>query len=220
MNYAELVERIKGYTENDFPDTAGSGGLSSTEQIDTFIKQAEQRIYNAVQLLELRKNVTGNCTTGNMYLSVPSDWLANFSLAVIDPDTNEYEYLLNKDVNFIRQAFPFPASSGKPTHYAMFDENSYILGPTPDDNYELELHYFYYPPSIVTAGTSWLGDNFDSTLLYGSLLEAYTFMKGEQDVMGQYQKRYDDAMVLLKQLGEGKNRQDMYRTPQVRYPVR
>ena len=220
MNYAELVERIKGYTENDFPDTAGSGGLSSTEQIDTFIKQAEQRIYNTVQLLELRKNVTGNCTSGNKYLSVPSDWLANFSLAVIDPVTNEYEYLLNKDVNYIRQAFPFPASSGKPTHYAMFDENSYILGPTPDANYAMELHYFYYPPSIVEAGTSWLGDNFDSTLLYGSLLEAYTFMKGEQDVMQDYQKRYDEAMAMLKQLAEGKNRQDMYRTQQVRYPVR
>lgn len=220
MNYSELVERIKAYTENDFPDTVGSGGLTSTEQIDTFIKQAEQRIFNMVQLLELRKNVTGNCTTGNKYLSVPSDWLANFSLAVIDPVTNEYEYLLNKDVNYIRQAFPFPASSGKPTHYAMFDQNSYILGPTPDDDYEVELHYFYYPPSIVTAGTSWLGDNFDSALLYGSLLEAYTFMKGEQDVLQGYQKRYDEAMAMLKQLGEGKNRQDMYRTPQVRYPVR
>jgi hypothetical protein len=227
MNYQQLFETIKGYTENDFPDTswtdsAGTGSvtLTSTEQINTFIEQAEQRIFNTVQLLELRKNVTGNCTANNKYLSVPSDWLANFSLAVIDPVTGEYEYLLNKDVNFIRQSFPFPSTIGKPTHYAMFDQNSYILGPTPDDDYEMELHYFFYPQSIVTAGTSWLGDNFDSVLLYGALLEAYTFMKGESDVIQGYQKRYDDAMVLLKQLAEGKNRQDMYRTPQVRYPVR
>jgi len=220
VNYAALVDSIKAYTENDFPDTAGSGGLTSTEQIDTFIREAEQRVYNTVQLLDLRKNVTGTTTQGNKYLSVPSDWLANFSLAVIDPETDEYEYLLNKDVNYIREAFPYPASTGKPTHYAMFDENSYLLGPTPDAAYTMELHYFYYPESIVTAGTSWLGDNFDSVLLYGSLLEAYTFMKGEQDVLAMYQKRYDEAMVLLKQLAEGKNRQDMYRTPQVRYPVK
>jgi hypothetical protein len=220
MNYATLVSTIKAYTENDFPDTAGSGGLTSDEQIDTFIQQAETRIYNNVQLLDLRKNVTGNATSGNMYLSVPSDWLANFSLAVIDPVTGGYDYLLNKDVNYIREAFPYPASTGKPTHYAMFDQNSYILGPTPDDNYDMELHYFYYPQSIVTAGTSWLGDNFSTVLLYGSLLEAYTFMKGEQDVLAQYQKRYDEALAQLKELGEGKNRQDMYRTQQVRYPVR
>lgn len=227
MNYAQLFETIKGYVENDFPntswtDSAGSGTvtLTSTEQINTFIQQAEQRVFNIVQLLDLRKNVTGNCTNGNKYLSVPSDWLANFSMAVVDPVTGDYEYLLNKDVSFIRQSFPNPADTGKPTHYAYFDQNSYILGPTPDDDYEIELHYFYYPPSIVTAGTSWLGDNFDSVLLYGSLLEAYTFMKGEQDVIQEYQKRYDEALSMLKMLGEGKNRQDMYRTQQARYPVR
>lgn len=220
MNYAQLVEAIKGYTENDFPDTAGSGGLTSTEQINIFIVNAEERVFNSVQLLDLRKNVTGNVTTGNKYLSVPSDWLANFSLAVIDPVTGEYEYLLNKDVSYIRAAYPSPTDLGKPLYYAFFDVNSYILGPTPDANYEMELHYFYYPQSIVEAGTSWLGDNFESVLLYGSLLEAYTFMKGEADVIGEYQKRYDDALAMLKQLGEGKNRQDMYRTPQVRYPVR
>jgi hypothetical protein len=219
MNYAALVSAIKAYTENDFPDTAGSGGLTSTEQIDTFIQEAEQRIFNSVQLLDLRKNVTGNVTSGNKYLSVPSDWLANFSLAVIDASGN-YSYLLDKDVNFIRESFPNPSDTGLPTHYAFFDENSYILGPTPDSSYAMELHYFYYPQSIVTAGTTWLGDNFDSVLLYGSLLEAYTFMKGEQDVIAGYQKRYDEALAMLKQLGEGKNRQDMYRTPQVRYPVR
>jgi len=224
MNDAELFETIKGYVENDFPNTSwtGSNGttvtLTSTEQINTFIEQAEQRIFNTVQLLDLRKNVTGNMTSGNKYLSVPSDWLANFSMAVIDA-TGRYEYLLNKDVSYIRQSFPNPSTTGIPTHYAYFDENSYILGPTPDANYAVELHYFYYPESIVTAGTTWLGDNFDSVLLYGSLLEAYTFMKGEQDVIAEYQKRYDGAMGMLKQLGEGKNRQDMYRTPQVRYPV-
>ena len=131
-----------------------------------------------------------------------------------------YEYLLNKDVNFIRQAYPNPNDTGIPAYYAYFDQNSFILGPTPDDDYEVELHYFYYPESIVDAGTSWLGDNFDSALLYGSLLEAYTFMKGEQDVLAEYQKRYDEEMAMLKQLGEGKNRQDMYRSGQVRYPVR
>jgi len=220
VNYATLVETIQAYTENDFPDTAGSGGLTSAEQIATFVGQAEQRIYNTVQLLELRKNVTGNATATNMYLSVPSDWLANFSLAVIDPTSGAYDYLLNKDVNYIREAFPYPATTGKPTHYAMFDQNSYLLGPTPDASYNMELHYFYYPQSIVTAGTSWIGDNFDSVLLYGSLLEAYTFMKGEQDVLGGYQKRYDEALGLLKMLSEGKNRQDMYRTQQVRYPVK
>jgi len=225
MNYAALFETIKGYVENDFPDTAWGGPagptvtLTSKEQIDTFIQQAEQRIFNTVQLLDLRKNVTGSCTTGNKYLSVPTDWLANFSLAVIDASGN-YEYLLNKDVNYIRAAFPNPANTGQPTHYAYFDENSYILGPTPNANYSVELHYFYYPPSIVTAGTSWLGDNFDSVLLYGSLLEAYTFMKGEADIIAGYQKRYDEAMDMLKQLGEGKNRADMYRSGQARYPVR
>ena len=226
MNYAQLFEAIKGYVENDFPntswtDSAGTGTVTftSTEQINTFIVNAEERIFNAVQLLDLRKNVTGNCTAGNKYLSVPSDWLANFSLAVIDGDGN-YEYLLNKDVSYIRQAFPNPNAEGLPSHYAYFDENSYILGPTPDDNYEVELHYFYYPPSITTASTSWLGDNFESVLLYGSLLEAYTFMKGEQDVIAGYQKRYDEALALLKQLAEGKNREDMYRSGQVRYPVR
>lgn len=226
MNYAQLFETIKGYVENDFPDTSwtdsagtGTATLTSTEQIDTFIRQAEQRVFNAVQLLDFRKSVLDTCTASDKYLSVPSDWLSTFSIAVIDASGN-YEYLLNKDVNFIRQAYPNPNDTGLPYCYAYFDQNSFILGPTPDDDYGVELHYFYYPESIVDAGTSWLGDNFDSVLLYGSLLEAYTFMKGEEDVMAQYQKRYDEAMTLLKQLGEGKNRQDMYRSGQVRYPVR
>lgn len=210
MNYTQLVNEIQSYTENQF----------QTADIDTFIQQAEQRIYNAVQLPALRKNVTGTLTAGNKYLATPSDWLSTFSLAVINAN-NEYLYLLNKDVNFIRQSFPDTDSDfyGEPQYYAVFDNNTFIVGPTPDANYAAELHYFYYPQSIVTAGNTWLGDNFSSALLYGSLLEAYTYMKGEQDVINQYQKRYDEAMILLKQLGDGKNRQDAYRSGQVRYPV-
>jgi len=220
VDYTTIFNTIKSYTENDFPETTETGGQTSAEQINTFIRQAEQRIFNSVQLLALRKNVVGTCSESNKYLAVPSDWLANFSLASIDPTTGEYQYLLNKDVNYIREAFPGPSDTGRPTHYAMFDSASYILGPTPDQDYQIELHYFYYPPSIVDASTSWLGNNFDSVLLYGALLEAYTFMKGEADIIAGYQKRYDEALMLLKQLGEGKDRQDMYRTQQVRYPVR
>ena len=210
MNYTELVATIQDYTENQF----------TTDMVDTFIQQAEQRIYNTVQLPALRKNVTGTTTSGTKYLTIPPDWLSTFSLAIINSD-NEYLYLLNKDVNFIRQSYPDTDSDfyGEPEYYAVFDQNSFILGPTPDASYGVELHYFYYPTSIVTAGTTWLGDNFSSVLLYGSLLEAYTYMKGEQDVINQYQKRYDEALILLKQLGDAKNRMDAYRDGQVRYPV-
>jgi len=211
MNYAQLVTEIQDYTENTF----------QTVDINTFIQQAEQRIYNTVQLPALRKNVTGNCTAGNKYLDTPTDWLSTFSIAIIN-SSNEYLYLLNKDVNFIRESYKDTDSTfyGEPEYYAVFDNNSFILGPTPDQNYAVELHYFYYPTSIVTAGTSWLGNNFDSVLLYGSLLEAYTYMKGEADVIAEYQKRYDEALGLLKQLGDGKNRQDSYRSGQVRDAVR
>jgi hypothetical protein len=225
MNYATLFQTIQAYCENDFPDTVVATTTATTtdfltkSQIDTFIQQAEQRVFNSVQIPDLRKNVTGNCTSGNKYLSVPTDWLANFSLSVIDGDGVQH-FLLNKDVEYIREAFPNPNTGGMPTHYAIFDQNSYILGPTPDSNYNMELHYFYYPTSIVTAGTTWLGNRFDSVLLYGSLLEAYTFMKGEQDVQNTYISRYNEALAMLKQLGEGKNRQDMYRTEQARYPVK
>ena len=206
-----MVNEIQSYTENTF----------QTVDINTFITQAEQRIYNSVQLPALRKNVTGSLTAGNKYLAIPTNWLSTFSLAVINAN-NEYLYLLNKDVNFIRQSFPDTDSDfyGEPQYYAVFDNSAFIVGPTPDASYDVELHYFYYPESITTAGTSWLGDNFSSVLLYGSLLEAYQYMKGEQDVMAGYQKRYDDAMILLKQLGDGRDRQDAYRSGQVRYPVR
>ena len=212
MNYTELVNEIQSYTENQF----------QTSDINTFITQAEQRIYNTVQLPALRKNVTGTTTTGNKYLSMPLDWLATFSMAVINAN-NEYLYLLNKDVNFIRQSFPDTDSDfyGEPQYYAVFDQNTFILGPTPDADYSVELHYFYYPESITTVvgGQTWLGDNFSSTLLYGSLLEAYTYMKGEKDVIDNYRNRYDEAMLLLKQLSDGKDRMDAYRSGQVRYPV-
>jgi hypothetical protein len=219
MNYTQLTAAIKGYAENDFPNTVGS--FTSADQIATFVKMAEQRVYNMVQLPALRKNVTGNMTSGNKYLACPSDWLATFSLAVIN-SANEYKYLLNKDVNFIRESYPDTDAAfyGQPEYYAQFDQNTFILGPTPDANYAAELHYFYYPTSIVDAGTSWLGDNFDSVLLYGSLLEAASFMKSDPDTISFYKQRYDEAMAELKQLGDGKNRQDAYRSGQVRYPVK
>ena len=216
MNYSALASAIKGYAENEFLITAGS--FSSTDQINTFIQQAERRIYNMVQIPALRKNVTGALTASNQYLTLPLDWLADYSLAVILPAGN-YEYMLNKDVNFIREAFPFPAVSGTPTHYAIFDANTLIVGPTPNAAYSVELHYFYYPESIVTANNTWLGDNFDSVLLYGSLLEAAAFMKSEADTITNYTNRYNEAMAQLKQLGDGKNRQDAYRSGQARYPV-
>lgn len=208
MNYTQLVAEIQSYTENQF----------QTTDVNTFIEQAEQRIYNSVQFPAIRKNVTGTLTVNNKYLTCPPDWLATFSIAVIDGSGN-YKYLLDKDVNFIRASYPQPTDTSLPEYYALFDQNTFILGPTPDANYNVELHYYYYPESIVTAGTTWLGDNFDSTLLYGALLEAYTYMKGEADVLAGYQKRYDDAMFLLKQLGDGKNRRDAYRNGQVRVPV-
>jgi hypothetical protein len=219
MNYTQLTSAIKGYAENDFPATAGS--FTSADQIATFVENAEERIYNSVQLPALRKNVTGTTTAGNKYLACPSDWLATFSMAVINAN-NEYMFLLNKDVNFIREAFPDTDAAfyGEPEYYAQFDQNTFILGPTPDANYAVELHYFYYPQSIVTAGTSWLGDNFESALLYGSLLEAASFMKSESDVIANYEKRYNEAMTLLKQLADGKNRRDAYRSGQVRDQVR
>jgi hypothetical protein len=238
MNYSALFEAIKGFVENDFPDgqytnAAGTGttNFTSTEQINLFIRQAEERIYNTIQFPSLRKNVTGATTPSNKYLSAPPDFLAVYSLAVVAPDGG-YEYLLNKDVNYIRQAYPDPTDTGIPRYYALFgpattndpvptitNELSFILGPTPNSNYSVELHYFYYPESIVTAGSSWLGDNFDAVLLYGALVEAYTYMKGEADVLANYQKRYDEALLLAKRLGDGMERRDAYRSGQTRFPV-
>lgn len=210
MTYTELKAAINSYSENSF----------DTTDIDTFIQQAEQRIFNTVQLPDLRRNQVGNTTSGNKYLTTPSDWLSTYSLAVVDSN-NEYTYLINKDVNFIRESFPDTDSAfyGKPEYYAIFDDNTFILGPTPDQNYTVELHYFYYPTSIVTAGTSWLGDNFDTALFYGSLLEAATYLKAEPDTIANYNQRYMDAISMLKQLGDGKDRRDAYRSGQARYEV-
>ena len=278
MTYAQLVAAVVDYTQNTFDTTT----------INTLIKQAEQRIYNTVQIANLRKNVTGVLSTGNKYLACPEDFLSTYSLAIYPYNattatgtagqktivvasttgiaagqqvtgsnigTNaivrsisgttitltvansgtvngavvfqgDYLYLLDKDVNFIREVYPNPNSTAEPKYYAIFgpqssdvNELSFILGPTPNRTYKAELHYYYYPESIVTAGTSWLGDNFDSTLLYGSLVEAYTFMKGEQDMMALYDTKYKEAMALLKNLGDGKQRADTYRDGQVKVKV-
>jgi hypothetical protein len=288
MNYTQLVSQINAYTENQFGDDS-----TGSPEVDTFIKQAEQRIYNTIEFPSLRKNVTGITIGGNKYLSAPTDFLAVFSMAIypyasttgtkitnttmqvasavgiivgsyvsgtgITSGTTvtavngttitvslslsgftsgavvfegDYEYLLNKDVNFIRSAFPNPNDQDIPQYYAVFgptttnavppvitNELSFILGPTPDDAYGIELHYYYYPESIVTAQTTWLGDNFDSVLLYGTLLEAYTYLKGEPDVYAAYQKRYDEAVVLAKRLGDGMERGDAYRDGQIKQKV-
>ena len=234
MNYTELFNTIQTYTENQFPDTylASGSPVSATTQINTFITQAEQRIYNSVQFPSLRKNVTGVTSTGNKYLSCPGDFLSVFSLAVETVDGQEF--LLNKDVNFIRQAYPKATDTALPKYYALFgpttsndpspvitNELSFILGPTPDAIYSVELHYYYYPVSITTAasGQTWLGDNFDSVLLYGSLVEAYTFMKGEPDMITLYNQKYMEALAMAKRLGDGLERSDAYRSGQFRMPA-
>jgi hypothetical protein len=234
MNYAQLSAQIQAYLENTFPDTLTWDGqtVSSKDQIDTFIKQAEQRIFNTVQFPSIRKNVTGTLTINNKYLSSPSDFLSVYSMAVIDA-TGRYEYLLNKDVNFIRQAYPDPTSTGIPKYYALFgptttnntppvitNELSFMVGPTPDAAYSVELHYYHYPVSIVEAGTTWLGDNFDSVLLYGALVEAAIFMKIDAQTEGLVlDTKYKEALALAKRLGDGLERQDAYRSGQYRQAV-
>jgi hypothetical protein len=218
MTYNELVTAVQDYCENVF----------STVDMNTFIRQAEQRIYNVAQPANQRKNVTGTLTAGNKYLGCPVDFLSVFSLAIYPAAGGAYEYLLDKDVNFIRQAYPNPATTGKPKHYAIFgpqtndeDELSFMVGPTPDVAYNAELHYYAYPESIVDAadGRTWLGDNFDSVLLYGTMNEALTYMKGEPDMIKLYQDRYVQAVALYKNLADGKQRTDAYRTGQTRTQV-
>jgi hypothetical protein len=233
MNYTELSAQIQAFTENTFPEAflASGGTVSSADQIAQFVQLAEQRIYNTVQFPSIRKNVTGTLTINNKYLSSPSDFLSVYSMAVVDA-TGRYEYLLNKDVNFIRQAYPNPTSTGIPKYYALFgptttnntppvitNELSFMVGPTPDAAYTVELHYYHYPESIVTAGTTWLGDNFDSVLLYGALVEAGIFMKAEAETLVVYQKKYEDALAQAKRLGDGMERQDAYRSGQYRQAV-
>ena len=226
MNYTTLFQTIKNYCENEFPSTTftGTDGTTtvttlSNTQVNTFITETETRIYNAVNIPTLRKNVTGTLTTGNQYLSLPTDWLAAYSVAVFTSDyATPYTYLINKDVNFIREAYPTPTATGTPKYYALFGTQytnvnalSYLLGPTPDQAYSVEMHYFYYPESITTAGTSWLGNNYDPILLYGSLLEAVIFMKGEQDIIAMYKAKYDEAMLEFRRLCDGLERGDAYR---------
>jgi hypothetical protein len=234
MNYAQLSANIQAYLENTFPDTLtwDNQTVTSKDQIDTFIKQAEQRIFNTVQFPSIRKNVTGTLTINNKYLSSPGDFLSVYSMAVIDA-TGRYEYLLNKDVNFIRQAYPNPTSTGIPQYYALFgptttnndppvitNELSFMVGPTPDAAYSVELHYFFMPTSIVDAGTTWLGDNFDTVLLYGSLVEAAIFMKIDAQTEGiVLDTKYKEALALAKRLGDGLERQDAYRSGQYRQAV-
>jgi hypothetical protein len=245
ITYDTLFTTIQGYVENDFPSgtfasSTGSGTSSFTakQQIDTFITQAEQRIFNSVQFPSLRKNVTALTSafpadTRAMYLNAPPDFLATYSMAVIDNSGN-YEYLLNKDVNYLRAAYANPATTGIPKYYALFgpattnasppgitNELTFLLAPTPDAAYTVEMHYFHYPESIVESatGTTWLGDNFSSALLYGALVEAYTYMKGEADIVAAYNKRYEEAMILAKRLGDGMERRDAYRSGQVRMTV-
>ena len=215
MNYAQLVVAVSDYTENTF----------QTTDMNTFINQAEQRIYNTIQFPSLRKNVTGVTSSGNKYLACPGDFLSVYSMAVY-PTGGEYSYLLNKDVNFIREAYPQPTDTATPKYYALFGPQStneaeltFILGPTPDAIYNVELHYFYYPASIVTAVNTWLGDNFDTVLLYGTLVEAYTFMKGEADMVALYDGKYKEALALAKRLGDGLERGDAYRNGQYRQKV-
>ena len=210
MNYTELCTNIENICENEF----------SAQELAMFTEQAEQKIYNTVQIPAIRKNVTGALTTGVKYLQIPSDFLYVYSLAVIESN-GEYHYLVDKDVNFIREAYPRDVTATRtlPKYYAIFDASAFIVGPTPDQAYSAELHYGYYPESIVTAGTTWLGTEFDSALLNGALIEAIRFMKGEPDLVAQYQQLYVQAIGLLKNLGDGKLRTDTYRTVQVRNPV-
>lgn len=210
--YAGLSEAIQAFSE-----VTESTFIAN---IPNFVQDTERLVNNTVQLPAFRRNVTGSATANFPYLSLPSDFLATFSVAVMNTDEplvpQNYRYMLNKDVNYIREMFPYPAVTGTPQYYALFDNNTFILGPTPDVNYDIELHYFAYPQSIVTAGTTWLSTNFPNVLLYGALVEGYIFLKGEADILQMYQTKFEQAMVPLKQLGDSKNREDAYRTMQVR----
>lgn len=208
MNYSQLTANIQDICEQTF----------TSDQLAMFTQQTEQKIYTSVDLPAFRKNQTGSLTSGNKYLAMPTGMLYVYSLAVIDAE-GDYEYLLNKDVNFIREAYPGPSDTGKPKHYAVFDQNTFILGPTPNSNYNAEIHFSYYPESIVTAGTTWLGDEFDSALLNGALVEAIRFQQGEQALVALYEKLYVQALTLLIQVGDGKLRGDAYRDGQVKRKI-
>jgi len=211
MNYSQLSALIQEYCENT--------ETSFVANIPDFVQLAENRIYNSVQIPAIRRNQIGTLTPNNKYLRLPADWLATFSLAVITPVNGIQTYMLDKDVNFIRECYPNPTTVGVPKYYGIFDKQTLILGPTPDSNYQVEMHYYYYPESIVTAGTSWLGDKFETLLLYGSLREAYTYMKGEPDLIQNYESKYQESLAQLTRLGDGLNRRDAYRDGQPRVQV-
>lgn len=211
MNYSELSSLIQEYVQ--------STETSFVANIPQFVQLAEERIFNTVQIPALRQNSTATATVGNQYMALPSDWLSTFSLAIINPSTSVYTYLINKDVNFIRECYTTSGAQGAPQYYGIWDDNTMILGPTPDLAYTMELHYYYYPPSIVDVGTSWLGTNFETVLLYGSLREAYIYLKGEPDMVKNYEDKYQEALMQLKRLGDGLDRQDAYRSGQARIPV-
>lgn len=211
MNYSQLSALIQEYCENT--------ETSFVANIPDFVQLAENRIYNSVQFPAIRRNQIGTLTPNNKYLRLPADWLATFSLAVITPVNGIQTYMLDKDVNFIRECYPNPTTVGVPKYYGIFDKQTLILGPTPDSNYQVEMHYYYYPESIVTAGTTWLGDKFETLLLYGSLREAYTYMKGEPDLIQNYESKYQESLAQLTRLGDGLNRRDAYRDGQPRVQV-
>jgi len=210
LTYQQLYDAIQSYTEVDEP--------TFNANIPNFVKNTELLVNNTTQLPAFRRNVTGEATQLFQYLNMPADFLSVFSMATIDGN-GSYTYLLQKDVNYIREAYPFPTAIGAPKYYGLFSSTAFILGPTPDVNYTMELHYYAAPQSIVDVGTSWLGQNYPSVLLWGSLVEASIFLKGEEDMTQNYQNKYNEAMMLLKQLGDGKDRIDTYRTEQVRQPV-
>ena len=210
MNYSQLSLAIQDYTETN--------EALFVANIPTFVQLAEERIYNTVQLPAIRRNITGSLTVGDKYLSLPADYLATFSLATIDSLGN-YEYLIDKDVNFIRQSYPNPSDEGPPKYFGQFAPYTLIIGPTPDKSYQVELHQYFYPESIVSANNTWLGDNFESVLLYGALREAVIFQKGEADMVSYYEQKYQESLALLKVLGDGKERRTAYRDGQVRVPV-
>lgn len=210
MNYSQLVAAIQDTTENR--------ETSFVASIPRFVQQAEEQIFNSAHILDLRRNIVSNLTLGHPYMTMPADFLAVYSLAVKDT-AGRYHYLVNKDVNFLREAYPDPTELGMPRHYGLFDDKTVILGPTPDTPYEVELHQFYYPESIVTRGTSWLGDNFESVLFYGALIHANVYMKGDADMTESYTAQFNESLARLKRLADGMDRQDVYRSGQVKLPV-
>ena len=212
FTYAELKQAIQDYTEND--------ETTFVNNLPVFIRQTEERILKNVQLNLFRKNVTGTMTSGNKYLAVPSDFLAPFSLSFIDSNS-EHQFLLFKDVDYVQSFNPNPATTGEPRFYAVFDVDNFILGPTPNASSTVELHYFYRPVSLTAgsdSGTTWLSENAELAMLYGCLIEAYTFMKGEQDMQALYQQRFAEAIAGLKQFGEAKETTDEYRVGRVMRP--